>query len=85
MVGYKIICLKIKIKSWISENIQSLPSVVRTDKLEEEMSKSIRTKHITLIKGNNAVQNHKIDYGSLPKVNLEETYHGSLLIQDTEE
>jgi len=37
------------------------------------MSKTIRTKNITLINGNNVVQNHKIDYGKLPKVNLQET------------
>jgi hypothetical protein len=40
------------------------------DKLEEEMSKTIRTQNITLIMGNNVVQNHKIDYGRLPKVIL---------------
>jgi len=40
------------------------------DKLEEEMSKTKRTKNVTLIKGNSVVQNHKIDYGRLPKVNL---------------
>jgi hypothetical protein len=70
LVSYKIICLKIKIKSWISENIQSPSSVVCMDKLEEEMSKTIRTQNITLIMGNNAVQNHKIDYGRHSKVIL---------------
>ena len=40
------------------------------DKLGVEMSKTIRTKNIQLIMGNKIVQNHKIDYERLPKINL---------------